>query len=258
MATKLKNLVITKVALVDEGSCSDAHIKLYKRKPEGGSVMNFEEILKSLPEAQQVVIRTEITKAKAMLPEGAMSADDAKKLEADKKAAEAKVAAGVAKQKSDEEILKSANLAPEVRALVESALTKSKATEIMLAKMREEQEVGAIVAKTKELSNIPEVDTKVLDFCKSIKGVEGAVDTFMDIMKSADSLIAKGGAFKEVGSNSTDAGATDSSDAAWAAIEKAAEGLVVKGKVTESQAIQMVCDSQPELYNAYMNALRSE
>jgi len=262
MSSKLTDLVITKVALVDEGSCSDAHIKLYKRKVEGGVEMGFEEILKSLPADQQAVVQDAINKAKMELPEGAMSAEDKMKMAAEKKAAEDKAAgleaASVAKKASEEEVLKAANLTPELRAVVESALAKSKANEVVIAKMLEEQAVGEIVLKTKELKNIPEVDTKVLDFCKSIKGVAGAVDTFMDIMKSADVLIAKGGAFGEIGSAGSEGVNTGTTEAAWANIEKAAKDLVVKGKCTESQAIQAVMEQQPELYKAYTDAMRAE
>ena len=39
MATKLKNLEVTKVDFVDQGANPDAHIKLYKRKEEQGPAL---------------------------------------------------------------------------------------------------------------------------------------------------------------------------------------------------------------------------
>ena len=44
MATKLKHLKITKVDFVDEGANPDAHIMLFKRKPEEPSLVYNPEI----------------------------------------------------------------------------------------------------------------------------------------------------------------------------------------------------------------------
>lgn len=256
MKTKLKNLVITKVALVDEGSCSAADIQLYKRKSEGGNKMTFDEVIKSLPEDQQKIVTAEVAKAKDMLPEGAMSAEEAAKLKAQH---EAEMKKSKEPKESPEDILKNANLDPAVRELVEKSLARSKAAEMAVIKMQEEKRDAELVAKSSSLSKIPEADTKVLNFLKSISGVAGAVDTAMDIFGTANTLIEKGAAFQEVGSNGNAGSAnTESADAAWAAIEKAANDLVVKAQVSKQKAITMVMEQQPELYAAYTEALRAE
>lgn len=261
MATKLKNLIITKVALVDEGSCSDAHIKLFKRKPEGGSKMTYDDVIKGLdPEAQKIVT-DEINKAKAEMPEGAMSAEDAKKLAEEKAMAESEVAklkeATVVKGQSEEELLKSANLDPAVKVLVESMIAKNKVNEATLAKMRDQQETDEIINKTKELSHIPE-NTKVVELCKSIKGIPGAVDQLVGILKSAEVLIAKGEVFKEAGATGN-VGNSDNADAAWKAIEKAADEMVVKGRaVSRETASSIVMKEKPEMYEEYVKLVRAE
>lgn len=265
MATYLKELVIEKVALVDEGSCSDAHIKLFKRKSEeGGKPMKFEDILKSLPEDQQAVVKQAMEDAKAELPEGACSAEDKKKLEDDlavEKAKTEKLEDEVAKAKgqtqTEEDILKNANLDPAVKALVESSLSKAKAAEAAVVKMREEKLEAEYIGKAKEVNLIPEADTKVVSLLKSINGVDGAVDAVMDILKSANELISKGQAFGELGANGDQGSlANGSADAAWAEIEKAADSLVVKGQVSKAKAIEMAIAQNPKLYDAYVAALK--
>lgn len=267
MPTKLKNLVITKVALVDEGSCSVAHIKLYKRKEEGGTKMEFEDILKALPEDQRAVVQAEIEKAKTMMPEGALTAEEAKALAAEKATAETEKKAAMdevenlKKQinggQTDEEILKSANLDPAIKAILERNIAKSKAAEAQIKKMKEEQEQATFIAKAKEVSLIPEADTKVVDLLKSVNGVEGAVDKVMDILNAANAIIAKGKTFTEFGTTGTQ-GVDNAAEQAWAAIEKAADELVMKGTVSKAKAIEIVTANRPELYNAYVNALRNE
>jgi hypothetical protein len=269
MPSKLKHLVITKVALVDEGSCSAAHIKLYKRKEGGPKTMGLEEILKSLPEDQQKVINAAIAKAKAELPEGAISAEDKQKLEkakTDAETAKTTAEAEVKKLKdqqtiagqSEEDILKNANLDTAVKAILERSIAKSKAAEDEVKKLKEQEENATIVAKAKEVTLIPEADTKVVELLKSIKGVDGAVDKAMEILKSANTLIEKGKAFSETGSTGNVGASTVEADAAWAEIEKAADGLVTKGNVSKSKAIEMVIKQKPELYNKYVEALRNE
>lgn len=264
MATFLRDLVIEKVALVDEGSCSDAHIKLFKRKTEGGKSMKLDEILKSLPQEQQDVVKQALADAKAELPEGAASAEDKKKLEDDLATAMAKnktledeVAKAKQPQQSEEEILKNADLDPALKALVESSINKAKAAEAAIVKMREEKLEAEYIGKAKEVNFIPEADTKVVALLKSIGGVEGAVEATMDILKSANELISKGQMFQEVGANGDQGSlATGNAEAAWGEIEKAAKELVVKGQVSESKAIEMAIEQNPALYNAYVDALR--
>jgi hypothetical protein len=273
VATKLKNLVITKVALVDEGSCSVADIKLYKRK-EGGSVMGIDEILKSLTEEQRKVVLDAIEKAKgAICPDCkkpmaectckgtlAQNLADATK---QKETAEAEVkklkdAANVGAQ-TEEEILKNANLDPAVKALLERQIAKSKAAEEEVKKMKEKEETDTLIAKSKELTLIPEAETKVFAVLKSVSKIDGAVDKVMEVLKAANELIAKGSALGDIGSGSGTGASTVAADAAWAAIEKEADALVTKGQQTSrAKAIDFVIKNKPELYNTYVEALRSE
>lgn len=261
MPTKLKNLIITKVALVDEGSCSAADIKLYKRK-EGGNVnmLTFDEVVKSLPAEQQTVITEAVVKAKAELPTGAMSAEDATKTRAQMMAAEArakKAEEEMAKSKtpaagdSVEDILKRDDLDPVMKATFTAIYNEAQVQKGLIQKMKEEQENATIIAKASGLEHLPEKDTKVIEFLKSIKGVDGAVDAAIGILKSAEDLIAKGAAFTEIGSGS----AAGSTNDAWAKIEKMADEMVKTQTITKAKAITDVIKQKPELYKAYMDSL---
>lgn len=259
---------ISSVDLVGEGSCGDAHITLYKNKEGGQGIMDFETLKKSLTPEELAVVEAEIAKAKAELPEGAMSSEDKKKLEDDKK----KVEGEVTKLKgevetlkksanggqSEEDILKNADLDPAVRAILESNIAKAAAAEVAILKMQETAEQAEFIAKAKEVSFVPEADTKVVELFKSIKGVDGAVDKVMDILKSVNTVIAKGAAFKELGTTHQGAASNTSSEEAWAVIEKEANALVAKGQVTKAKSIQMVIEQNPALYKTYTDALRNE
>jgi hypothetical protein len=274
MGQKLKVYKINSVDLVDEGSCGAAHITLIKRK-EGGSVMTFEELKKSLTPEEITIVDAEIVKAKGEIPAGFMSPEDKKKLEDDKAAADVAKATAegeVVKMKaeieilkksttpgqSEEDILKGADLSPAVRAILESNINKAKAAEIAIMKMQETTEAAEFIAKAKEVAFVPEADTKVVNLLKSVKGVAGAGDMIMDILKSVNTLVAKGAAFNEFGTSNQGA-ATGGSEEAWAAIEKAASELVTKGTaVSKAKAIDMIMVEQPALYKTYVDALRNE
>jgi hypothetical protein len=275
MANKLKNLVITKVALVDEGSCSAAHIKLFKRKEEGGKVMEFTEIVKGLPEDQQAVINAEIEKAKKQLPEGAMSAEDKKKMEDNlAKAEKDKTLAmdevnNLKKQKdadgqSEEELMKS--LDPAVRAVLEKAKNQAAAAEAAVKKMKEDADNAEALAKAKELPNL---GAKEEDLAKSLKSLKATDETLFNdiygIMKAANNMIADGGVLGETGvtgsgaDNSVSKGkagdVSKASNDAWSKIEKAAEAIQKSAGCNKAQAIKKAISENRELYTTYVNSL---
>lgn len=254
MATKLKNLVITKVALVDEGSCSDAHIKLFKRKEGGNNPMTIEEILKSLSAEQQTVINDAIAKAKAELPEGALSKEDVTKLKETHTAELAK--SKTSTESPEEQLLKSTNLDPVVKSQLESIIAKQKIQEDIIAKMKDESLTNECIAKAKETANIPQGD-KLATVYKAVHGNKEAEEALATVLKSADALIKQSAAFTESGVGGG-TGTVDSSETAWANIEKAAEEVVKSKNISLAKAIEVVVKEKPELYKAYNQALLAE
>lgn len=265
MATKLKNLVITKVALVDEGSCSAAHIKLYKRK-EGGSIMKFEDIMKALTPEQQAVVNAEIEKAKTACAEESKAALD--KAAEDLKAAEdAKALAEQEKEnamselnkmkqeanKSEEDILK--NVDPAVRAILEKSRAQAAAAEAAVRKMKEEQDTAEAIAKAKELPNLGTGEEELSSVLKSLKATdEKLFNTVFGIMKSADAVIAKGAAFEEKGTSQEGNGNIQKAADAWAKIETAAAEIAKSRNITKEAAVSVVIEEQPDLYRSYLDA----
>lgn len=274
MGQKLKVYKISSVDLVNEGSCGEAHIRLIKSKEGGNTMFDLEVFKKSLTPEELVGFEAAIAKAKGEIPEGFMTPEQKKKLEDDKAAADvAKTAAdgevvklkaevetlkkGKGSVETEEDILKNADLSPAIRAILESNIAKSKAAEAVVMKMQETNEAAEYITKAKEVAFVPEAATKVVELLKSVKGVTGASDMIMDILKSVNTLVAKGATFKELGSSNQDV-AAGTSEEAWAAIEKAANGLVAKGTVSKAKSVEMVMAEQPELYKTYVDALRSE
>ena len=173
MAKKLTNLKITKVSLVDEGACSAAHITLFKQK-KGGSEMTFEEMMESLSEEQQAIIKAkfdaqneELEKAKEECSEKEQELEEAKKAFSEKEeelekvkqekkdletkaseteeeedlAIEANSEDGVTKAKeelTEEEILK--NVDPAVKEMIQKAKSEAEVHKQALIKMKEEKE----------------------------------------------------------------------------------------------------------------------
>lgn len=259
MATKLKNLVITKVALVDEGSCSAAHIKLYKRKEGGNSIMNFESIMKALTPEQQAVVNAEIESAKTEAKEEVKTELDkvaADLTEAEKEKAE--VEAELAKLKkantsTDEDILKSVD--PAVRAIIEKSRAQAAAAEAAVRKFKDEQEHTEAINKAKELPNLGAKEEELATVLKSLKGTDAKLyETVFGIMKSANTIIEKGAAFGELGTNKEGDTSIQKAADAWAKIEKAAVEISKSRSMTKEAAISVVISEQPELYKSYLNA----
>lgn len=275
MAHKLKDLVITKVALVDEGSCSAAHIKLYKRKEGGDGIMSktLQDILKGLSQEDQDVVNAEITKAKAELPEGALSADDKKKLEDEKKKAELEKAAAfddlenMKKSKSgegsEEELLKSVD--PAIRALIEKSNAKAAAAEAAILKMKDDADNAEALAKAKELPNLGAKEEDLAKSLKVLKSKDEAIYTeIFGILKAANNMITDGANLTEIGKSASGTGTGDNgenvdlnkaADVAWVEIEKAADVIQKSANCSKEQAISKAIKENPELYKKYMAAL---
>ena len=265
MANKLTNLVITKVALVDEGSCSAAHIKLYKRKED--SVMNFEEILKSLTPEQQAVVEKAMEECKAAGMEEGKKAQKTTMDEMEKKCGKLQKAkedleAEVAKLKnpqgtSDEEILK--NVDPAIKAIIEKSRNEAAAATAAVKKMKEEADHKEALAKAKEMPNLGTDVEKLANTLQVLKGKDEKVyNDMLNILKAADAKLADGVDLGEHGTSVTK-GKEDvikSADAAWAAIEQAATEITKSKNCSKESAISQVINDQPELYNAYLSTLQ--
>lgn len=272
MANKLKNLVITKVALVDEGSCSAAHIKLFKRK--GGQDMSFDEILKSLSPEQQTIVKAAMDAAKASgncpicgkaAGQCTCKADAAEmekkcgKLKKEKEDLEAEVTKlrNPEGGKSEDEILK--GLDPAVRTMIEKSRNEAAAATAAIKKMKEDADASDALAKAKSLSNLGADEEKLAKSLQVLKSKDETVyNDIYNVLKSAEAKVVEGLDLGEVGTSVTK-GKEDNiqkaADVAWIAVEKAAEEISKSKSISKEAAISQVITEQPDLYNAYLNAL---
>jgi hypothetical protein len=68
------------------------------------------------------------------------------------------------------------------------------------------------------------------------------------VLKAADVALSKGGLFAEIGSAGGGEPAT-----AWGKIEKSAEAMATKDKITKAAAVSKIIEENPNLYDEYLN-----
>ena len=276
MAKKLTNLKITKVSLVDEGACSAAHITLFKQK-KGGSEMTFEEMMESLSEEQQAIIKAkfdaqneELEEAKKAFSEKeeelekvkqekkdletkASETEEEEEEEEDDLALEANSEDGVTKAKeelTEEEILK--NVDPAVREMIQKAKSEAEVHKQALIKMKEEKEVAQLTEIAKSINNVGTEETQLVSMLKKAKSVD--VEFYNEVLKAlqvANNIIADSELLKEKGQSF----AGNDVDA-WSKVDAKADEIAKTRNVSKAKATNIVIDEFPELYQAYLDSLR--
>lgn len=253
MPNLILELDVNRVDVVDEGSNSEAYIKLYKRK-ESAQTMELNEILGKLQPEHAQVVRDEIAKAKGEVPaevvaKVAKAVEDLKTMETecvkakkDFNDATVEIAKlkGSASAPTEEEILKS--LDPAVQEVMKSAIMKRDAAEAALKLINEQTITESAVAKAKECKALPIEEAKLVSIMK------GATPEVYEILKAASVLIEKGPAFVEIGK-----GGSSGNKDAWSQIEKKASDIVVRDKISLQAAIGLAVKENPDLYRAYVN-----
>lgn len=287
MAKKLTNLKITKVSLVDEGACSAAHITLFKQK-KGGSEMTFEEMMESLSEEQQAIIKAkfdaqneELEKAKEECSEKEQELEEAKKAFSEKEeelekvkqekkdletkaseteeeedddlAVEADSEDGVTKAKkelTEEEILK--NVDPAVREMIQKAKSEAEVHKQAVLKMKEEKEIAEVTEIAKSLSGVGTEETQMVSMLRKAKSLD--VELYTEVLKAlqvANNIIADSELLKEKGQSF----AGNDVDA-WSKVDAKADEIAKTRGVSKAKATNIVIDEFPELYQAYLDSLR--
>lgn len=255
MATKLKGLLVDRVDLVDKGANPDAHIMLYKR--DSGDIINkkeekamtFEELMKSLNDDQQAIIKAELdAKDAAALKE---------KEDALKKAEEDKASVQKALDELKEEVQKAAKPAEdilksvpeEVRKMVEDAKAEAQAAVKKSQDLEDRMAKRDFIAKAATLEGLPtDADT----FGPVLKNISSAVPEdykiLIDVLEKAANTIKESDLFKTIGSD-VDGGATSD-------VTKRVETLAQELKKSDSsltieQARLKVLEADPNLYKQY-------
>jgi len=253
MSYLLKDLVLDRVDLVDEGANSEASIELYKRKEY---TMNFEEILSKMKPEHAAVIKAEIAKSTGAQVDATQidtltaeltkaKEDLANAEEALAKATEEKPADKEDDEEcekkggfDEEETLKS--MPTEIREYVTKMRLQKETAEAELIKAREAEKNSEAIAKAAELKSLPIESGKLVDVLKRCDSE--MVDVLTAINAAIDSTV-----LKEVGGTSI-----NKSTDAWAKIEKKAQEIAERDSVTVAKATSAVIRENPALYKEYL------
>lgn len=256
---------IDRVDLCGEGCNSAAFIKLIKEK--GARQMNYQEIYDSLKDDAKAVLDAHIAKEKADATEEVNAKLKTKEAEL----ATAQNALEVEKKKSCggaalteeqqlEKALESAD--PVLKSMFNTLQAQKKAAEEAIRLTKEKEAESVAKAKAEELKALGLAEDNLVSVCKSINTLsETDRDAVYAVLKSAATIKKvegnTGSIFKAIGADGAgvDSGAATSTDAAWEAIEKAAEGVAKERNLTQAASIDAVIKEKPELYQAYLDSL---
>lgn len=250
--TELIDPEYTRVDLVKEGANSQAHIKLFKSR--GGIGMNPEEILAKLDPSHRTVLEKALKDAKDAEAVAKDAADKAQKELQDLKDSQ-----NINKSADPEEILKSVK-DPAVRALLETQIAKTKIAEDEVRKAREAALETEAIAKAAEVPAIGAEQEGLVKLYKTLKLMNADVcEEVFGIFKAASALATSGKAFSEVGKVGAAADTAVNEEAAWNAIEKAADEIKKSSpELSQAVAIKKAINENPELYNEYLKAQRAQ
>lgn len=258
MPNYMFDLSVDRVDLVTEGANSEAMIKIFKSKNEGGTAMNYEEILASLKPEHRDVIKSEMDKLATLSPEDQAKVDEFDTLNTDlakakeelvnlqKELEETKksVDEDVAKGKPDmEDVIK--GLDPAVQEVFKSLKAQKEAAEEVLKSAQKEKLHAEAIAKAKELKALPVEENTLVSVIE--KGVSPEV---MNIFTAAAKAFGDSDLFKSKGS---DIGNSSTGTDAWAKIEAKASEIAKSRNITVAKATDVAIKENPDLYKEYLD-----
>lgn len=137
----------------------------------------------------------------------------------------------------------------EMKESVEKLFKQMTDAQAMVKKAEDDKLTAEYIEKAKELKNIAQ---KPEEFGVILKQISQAAPeqakVLYEILKAADVSLGKAGLFAEIGSTGGGEPAT-----AWDKIEKSAEAMAAKEKITKAEAVSKILDENPALYNDYLN-----
>jgi hypothetical protein len=274
----LKDLVIDRVDLVDEGANSAAFIELYKRK-ENSELMDIKEILAKMKPEHAEVINTALEDAEAKLAKANKDLTDANQKLTDKDTELSAANDALAKANEELETLKAKDkvcecdgelgedgkckecggtkksasfdetelvksMPEQARALYLKMRTQKEAAEEQVRKNAEAQAEADAIAKAASLKAIPVEQATLVGILK------GCSPDVLSVLTAANDAI-EAAVLGEVGKNKGNGASTEAADA-WSDIEKAAEAIQKRDSVTKEKAISLAISENPELYKQYL------
>jgi DNA-binding ferritin-like protein len=238
----LRDLVVTRVDLVDLGENQAADIVLFKRRKEESEVKEGLDLTK-IPEDQRPVV--------AALQKRAGDADTAEELarKAEDRAVAAEKERDELKAKVDAQTLEQVEKA-RLATLPEEVRKRLEANEVEIAKLRDDKETGEFVAKAREL---PLSSTTAEAFGPLLRRIAKGCTTPEDateisrVVKAMGEQIKMGEVFGERGRSG---GAAP--DGAYEEARALAKAKVEAGKFTTiEKAMSAVWAEKPDLWKRY-------
>lgn len=281
MPYELKDLVVDRVDLVDEGANSASFIELFKRK-EKQEPMGYEDILELLKPEHAEVIKQAFAEKEADLSKAREDLDAANIANGNKDTELAEANAELAKARGEIEVLKSKHCEcdgeeneegvckecgkpkksasfdetetlksmPEAaRAMFLKMRAQKEAAEEQVRKANEEKAEADAIAKAASLKAIPVEQEKLVGILKNCS------TEIVDLLTTINSAI-EATVLDEVGKsrgNGADTHTANSSDEAWNKLEQAANEIAKRDSVTKEKAMSRALDEHPELYREYLN-----
>lgn len=151
------------------------------------------------------------------------------------------------------------NLTPEAKTQVELVFKSNeeltKKAEAAQAMAQEERDIRVVAEFTKKAADEMGTIANAIEIGPVLKRASETLtkedySVIESTLKAAEERVVKGALFSEVGSSASGGGGS-----AWEKIEKAATALVTEsgGKINQTEAIDNVMASQPELYKEYLD-----
>lgn len=267
----LKDLVVDRVDLVDEGANSAAFIELFKRKEKA---MSLEEILSKLKPEHAEVIKQALDANESDLAKarGDLEAANTALEEANGKLEEANATIETLKAKKcpecgevldedgkcpngcttaksasfdEAETLKS--MPENVREVFLKMRAQKEAAEEQVRKNAEEKAEAEAIAKAASLKAIPVEQDKLVGIIKSAS--QDVIELLTTINAAIEATV-----LDEVGKNAGNGAAkVSTSEEAWEALEKKAGEIAKRDNVTKEKAMTIALSENPDLYREYLN-----
>ncbi len=249
--TRVRNLVVTRVDLVDVGASLD------KRTGEGAHVLLFKRAGTAGRGGEGGTMAIDVTKLPKDVQEY-LAALEKRATDADKRATDAetklRAAPSPPEPAPDASIWKSVH--PAAREQFEHQKAKAEEAERFAKAQRDARLKGEYIQKCGTFSGLP---VKPDDDWAVFKAVDEKLGTpeakrIWELLRAADEAMVKAGLFREIGVPGTRVEA----DSAEARIMRRADELVAKKESkTREQAVVQVAKADPALYEAYREELRA-
>jgi hypothetical protein len=137
----------------------------------------------------------------------------------------------------------------EMKESVEKLFKQMTDAQALIKKADEDRLTAEYIEKAKALKNISQKPEEFGVILKQItQAAPEQAKVLYEVLKAADASLGKAGLFAEIGTSGNGEATT-----AWGKIEKSAEVMAAKDKITKAEAISKILEENPALYTDFLN-----